>query len=151
NVPLGRRSAKDDLNAFGRQQANQREKVLERPLPADTLTARICSYECTFCADCAENKLQNVCPTVVAASRRDRSEQRQNSAQTCILLMRRADVRFWGSPASRSAAQSRKRRVRKPVPQLGFLRAFSDQASRDARATARDARNCRRRGFIAVQ
>ncbi|MGB8110055.1 MAG: DUF1272 domain-containing protein, partial [Pseudolabrys sp.] len=24
--------------------------------------ARICSYECTFCADCVETKLNNVCP-----------------------------------------------------------------------------------------
>ncbi|MGB8402199.1 DUF1272 domain-containing protein, partial [Bradyrhizobium sp.] len=24
--------------------------------------ARICSYECTFCADCVETKLYNVCP-----------------------------------------------------------------------------------------
>jgi uncharacterized protein len=24
--------------------------------------ARICSYECTFCADCAEGPLRNVCP-----------------------------------------------------------------------------------------
>jgi hypothetical protein len=24
--------------------------------------ARICTYECTFCPDCAENHLQNVCP-----------------------------------------------------------------------------------------
>jgi hypothetical protein len=24
--------------------------------------ARICSYECTFCADCVETKLFNVCP-----------------------------------------------------------------------------------------
>jgi uncharacterized protein len=29
--------------------------------PAST-EAWICSYECTFCADCAENKLGNVCP-----------------------------------------------------------------------------------------
>jgi hypothetical protein len=34
----------------------------DKDLPADTLTARICSYECTFCANCAENILQNVCP-----------------------------------------------------------------------------------------
>ena len=26
------------------------------------MEARICSYECTFCADCVDNKLQNVCP-----------------------------------------------------------------------------------------
>jgi hypothetical protein len=33
-----------------------------RPLPPDSLQARICSYECTFCADCVEQVLANVCP-----------------------------------------------------------------------------------------
>jgi len=33
-----------------------------RPLPPDSLEARICSYECTFCADCVERILHNVCP-----------------------------------------------------------------------------------------
>lgn len=32
------------------------------PLPPDSLDARICSYECTFCAACVENVLHNVCP-----------------------------------------------------------------------------------------
>ena len=31
-------------------------------LPPNSLTARICTYECTFCVDCVENNLQNVCP-----------------------------------------------------------------------------------------
>jgi hypothetical protein len=31
-------------------------------LPPHALTARICSYECTFCAECVENVLRNVCP-----------------------------------------------------------------------------------------
>ena len=31
-------------------------------LPADSTAARICTYECTFCADCVENFLENVCP-----------------------------------------------------------------------------------------
>ena len=31
-------------------------------LPADSLDARICSYECTFCKDCVTNILHNVCP-----------------------------------------------------------------------------------------
>ena len=31
-------------------------------LPPDSLEARICSYECTFCADCAEGLLHDVCP-----------------------------------------------------------------------------------------
>ena len=34
----------------------------DRDLPPDAVDARICSYECTFCADCVENKLGNVCP-----------------------------------------------------------------------------------------
>jgi len=33
-----------------------------RPLPADSTLARICSFECTFCANCVENVLHNICP-----------------------------------------------------------------------------------------
>jgi uncharacterized protein len=33
-----------------------------KPLPPDSLEARICSYECTFCATCVEGVLENVCP-----------------------------------------------------------------------------------------
>lgn len=32
-------------------------------LPANSTQARICSYECTYCADCVEQVLFNVCPT----------------------------------------------------------------------------------------
>lgn len=32
------------------------------PLPPDSLEARICSYECTFCASCVHDLLANVCP-----------------------------------------------------------------------------------------
>lgn len=31
-------------------------------LPPDSLEALICSYECTFCATCVANVLENVCP-----------------------------------------------------------------------------------------
>ncbi len=31
-------------------------------LPPHSLEARICSYECTFCADCVRSVLLNVCP-----------------------------------------------------------------------------------------
>jgi hypothetical protein len=31
-------------------------------LAPDAPNARICSYECTFCADCVESTLHNVCP-----------------------------------------------------------------------------------------
>ncbi|MEJ2509595.1 MAG: DUF1272 domain-containing protein [Gammaproteobacteria bacterium] len=33
-----------------------------KPLPPDSLEARICSYECTFCAECVDTVLHNVCP-----------------------------------------------------------------------------------------
>jgi hypothetical protein len=34
----------------------------DKDLPAQATDARICTYECTFCADCVETKLFNVCP-----------------------------------------------------------------------------------------
>jgi hypothetical protein len=34
----------------------------DRDLPPGSAGARICTYECTFCADCVENELHNVCP-----------------------------------------------------------------------------------------
>jgi hypothetical protein len=34
----------------------------DRDLPPDSPDARICTYECTFCADCVENRLSGVCP-----------------------------------------------------------------------------------------
>jgi uncharacterized protein len=33
-----------------------------RSLPPHSLEARICSYECTFCATCVDKVLENVCP-----------------------------------------------------------------------------------------
>lgn len=33
-----------------------------RALPPDSAEARICSFECTFCAACVEQVLRNVCP-----------------------------------------------------------------------------------------
>ena len=34
----------------------------DKDLPPNAADARICSYECTFCADCVETKIFNVCP-----------------------------------------------------------------------------------------
>jgi hypothetical protein len=34
----------------------------DRDLPPDSLEARICTYECTFCADCVQTRLRGVCP-----------------------------------------------------------------------------------------
>jgi hypothetical protein len=34
----------------------------KKHLPPDSLEARICSFECTFCASCVEGVLEDVCP-----------------------------------------------------------------------------------------
>lgn len=34
----------------------------DKDLPPNAADARICTYECTFCADCVETVLRNVCP-----------------------------------------------------------------------------------------
>lgn len=33
-----------------------------RDLPPESTEAMICSYECTFCQDCATDKLNGICP-----------------------------------------------------------------------------------------
>lgn len=34
----------------------------DRDLPADSAAAMICTFECTFCSDCADTRLQGLCP-----------------------------------------------------------------------------------------
>ncbi|WP_317043816.1 DUF1272 domain-containing protein [Maribacter sedimenticola] len=34
----------------------------DKALPNNSIEAMICTYECTFCKDCVENILHNVCP-----------------------------------------------------------------------------------------
>lgn len=34
----------------------------DRDLAPDSADARICTYECTFCADCVETRLGGLCP-----------------------------------------------------------------------------------------
>lgn len=34
----------------------------DRDLPADSADARICTFECTFCAACADTRLGGICP-----------------------------------------------------------------------------------------
>jgi hypothetical protein len=37
-------------------------ELCDKDLPPEAPDARICSYECTFCTDCAERVLHDVCP-----------------------------------------------------------------------------------------
>ncbi|WP_298258525.1 DUF1272 domain-containing protein [uncultured Litoreibacter sp.] len=38
-------------------------ELCDKDLPPAAEDARICSYECTYCAHCVESVLHNVCPT----------------------------------------------------------------------------------------
>ena len=68
-------------------------------LPADSADARICSFECTFCAACARDVLQGVCPhcggELVARPRRPASKLGKYPAST---------ERVFNPPGGRSAA-----------------------------------------------
>jgi len=37
-------------------------EACDRDLPPESAEARICTFECTFCADCVETRLGGVCP-----------------------------------------------------------------------------------------
>lgn len=55
-------------------------------LPPASADARICSFECTFCAACAEGKLSGICPNcggeLVARPRRPAQKLGQYPAST---------------------------------------------------------------------
>ncbi|KIC23727.1 DUF1272 domain-containing protein [Leisingera sp. ANG-M6] len=38
-------------------------ELCDKDLPPEAADARICSYECTYCAECVARVLHNVCPT----------------------------------------------------------------------------------------
>ena len=58
----------------------------DRDLPPESGAARICSFECTFCADCATNRLGGCCPNcdgeLVARPRRPAASLAANPAST---------------------------------------------------------------------
>jgi uncharacterized protein len=58
----------------------------DRDLPADSTEARICTFECTFCAQCADVRLKGICPNcggeLVARPRRPASRLAKYPAST---------------------------------------------------------------------
>ena len=48
-------------------------------LPTDSNEAMICSYECTFCNECVDEILKNVCPNCGGSF--EKRPKRQNSNQ----------------------------------------------------------------------
>ena len=58
----------------------------DKDLPPESARARICSFECTFCTDCATKVLKNSCPNcggeMVARPRRALEKLANNPAST---------------------------------------------------------------------
>ncbi len=58
----------------------------DRDLPNESRDARICTFECTFCSDCAETKLNSTCPNcggeLVRRPRRPAAALARNPAST---------------------------------------------------------------------
>ncbi|WP_114969877.1 DUF1272 domain-containing protein [Rhodoferax ferrireducens] len=58
----------------------------DKDLPPDSVEARICSFECTFCVACADNILKGRCPNcegeLVTRPRRPISKLANNPAST---------------------------------------------------------------------
>lgn len=69
----------------------------DRDLPADSGVALICSFECTFCQDCAEH-LHGACP---------------NCGGELVLRPRRPTAKLANNPASTERVHART-----PCPQL---------------------------------
>ena len=57
-----------------------------KDLPPEATDARICSFECTFCASCADTKLKSHCPNcggeLVARPRRSADKLAEYPAST---------------------------------------------------------------------
>jgi hypothetical protein len=58
----------------------------DRNLPPDSQDARICTFECTFCRECVEQRLAGVCPNcggdLVQRPRRPAAALFKNPAST---------------------------------------------------------------------
>ncbi|MEP7100382.1 MAG: DUF1272 domain-containing protein [Burkholderiales bacterium] len=62
----------------------------DRDLPNESADARICTFECTFCSRCADDKLQGICPNcggeLVRRPRRPADKLLKHPASTARVL-----------------------------------------------------------------
>ncbi len=62
----------------------------DRDLPNASLDARVCTFECTFCSSCTDDKLHGICPNcggeLVRRPRRPAGKLLQHPASTTRVL-----------------------------------------------------------------
>lgn len=86
-------------------------------LPGDSPLARICSFECTFCATCAERRLQGRCPNcggeLVPRPRREPAKLAQHPASTRRVFNAALQPRLQENAAARTASRSARVNLRR--------------------------------------
>ena len=73
----------------------------DRDLPNGSPDARICTFECTFCADCAETRFAGMCP---------------NCGGDLVLRPTRPAAKLASSPASTERFTKHHPQCAEPVP-----------------------------------
>ncbi|WP_296434761.1 MULTISPECIES: DUF1272 domain-containing protein [unclassified Rhizobium] len=58
----------------------------DKDLPPESLMAMMCSFECTYCADCADNVLSGICPNCGGELVRPAAKLINNPASTKRVL-----------------------------------------------------------------
>ena len=66
----------------------------DKDLPPDAVDARICTYECTFCATCVDDVLHNVCPNCGGGfTPRPIRPKTQRRAGVCVVSQPPSEIR----------------------------------------------------------
>ena len=117
-----------------------------RDLPPDSTEARICSFECTFCASCADTVLDGVCPNcggeLVRRPRRPRVETREVSRLDRACLQARTAARASPESGSQERRRSSARISAVCSPSSGAGRRMPPGVA-DSRGTTRAWAGCR--------
>lgn len=87
-------------------------------LPPASDQARICSYECTYCASCVETELHNVCPTCGGgfAPRPIRPQNNWRAGKTLGLSHHPASTQRVNSPYTRADIKAHVARIKHLPP-----------------------------------
>lgn len=94
-------------------------ELCDRDLPPDTKDAMICSHECTYCVDCVNGPLQNVCPTCGGGfcPRPIRPKRNWREGKTLGLENQPASTKRINSPYSREDIAAHVARIKHLKPE----------------------------------
>jgi uncharacterized protein len=91
-------------------------------LPPASADARICSYECTFCADCVADKLHNVCPNCGGGLRQGQFDHLPNGVPAYRLPSDHPRANVSASPLSQPKSRRSRKRSEPSHPRTAEIR-----------------------------